>query len=441
MRRIWPLLPVIALGGALGFAVALALVAVKGPDALCRGNLLCIATPLHGEPQQVRLSWTGDPDTTLTVAWVTGSRNNPGVVQYREAASETWSEARAAIAPIPRNGILPGEGFGHGATLTGLKPGATYEYRVSSDLGEKRGFSTTFTTRTAPGADGAYRFAFIADVGLRGRIDALADGVDAVLDAVRADKPLFVLGGGDYAYGNRDGRFRDPTLAIDEWFRQMQPLFASAPFMPAYGNHENRLRENLAFWTGRVRHPAGFEGTSYSFDVGPAHFAALFADGYNDLDGALAWLDRDLARARERGVRWLVVYQHEPVFGHGAAHPARPEALKIAGILERHRVDLNLSAHDQSYERTYQLTGAAKRPRIVSRDVAYAKGAGVVYAKVSPAGKRSEILSGFSTLSRMFRTSSRSPPTTRSTTRSWTCRLKRYRSAPSPSIRTGNAAR
>jgi len=60
-------------------------------------------------------------------------------------------------------------------------------------------------------------------------------------------------------------------------------------------------------------------------------------------------------------------------------------------------VDLHLSGHDQSYERTHPLR--------IGRDVvswtkespeSCARGSGVIYAKVSPGGKLSDIGKGFS---------------------------------------------
>jgi hypothetical protein len=116
---------------------------------------------------------------------------------------------------------------------------------------------------------------------------------------------------------------------------------------------------------------------------------------------AVAWLEADLAAARSRGARWLVVFQHQPLFAHGAVHPASTRLRAALGpTLERHRVDLHLSAHDQNLERTYPLRDvAAAAPVIAStsrRD--YQQGDGVVYGKVGPGGKRSDRGGDFSRL-------------------------------------------
>ena len=117
------------------------------------------------------------------------------------------------------------------------------------------------------------------------RIDGLADGAAGVLQAVQAERPLFILGGGDYAYADRDGRYTDPNLAIDNWFRMMEPLISEIPFVAQYGNHEYRLSERLRLWKPRFANPPGLNGGEcYSFDIANAHFTSLLADGDNSLD-------------------------------------------------------------------------------------------------------------------------------------------------------------
>jgi hypothetical protein len=104
------------------------------------------------------------------------------------------------------------------------------------------------------------------------------------------------------------------------------------------------------------------------------------------------WLEEDLSSDRAREAAWRIVYQHAPVFAAGSSHPARAELHALRPLFERLRVDLHLSGHDQSYERTHPLLGAGREaPRGRNGDrTQYAAGRGVVYAKVSPAGKLSE---------------------------------------------------
>jgi phosphodiesterase/alkaline phosphatase D-like protein len=203
----------------------------------------------------------------------------------------------------------------HRVLLRDLEPDTEYAYRVSADHGFEPGFGRWWQARTAPASrDAEFRAAFLCDVGLDDRFDGTATAATAVLAQLVDDAPLFVLGGGDYAYGNRDERFRDPADAIDRWFEQMEPLFASAPFMAQFGNHDVALVERFADWAPRFSHPAGAEnGRSYSFDVGSAHFVGLFAPGRAPSEAHLRWLKDDLSSERARRAAWRIVFQHAPV--------------------------------------------------------------------------------------------------------------------------------
>lgn len=169
--------------------------------------------------------------------------------------------------------------------------------------------------------------------------------------------------------------------------------------MAQYGNHEIYLTERFNDWAPRFDHPVGInESRSYSFDVGDAHFTSFFLVDREPTDQQLQWLDQDLLEARERGQTWLIVYHHEPLYAFGTSHPSKSNISdKVIPVLEKHRVDLDLASHDQSYERTFPLLGPSKKPNILSSNLSqYRKGTGVVYAKVSPGGKKSEIGNTFS---------------------------------------------
>lgn len=166
-----------------------------------------------------------------------------------------------------------------------------------------------------------------------------------------------------------------------------------------YGNHEDHLREKFADWSPRLAHPPGHEeGRNYSFDVAGAHFVALYLPKEEIPDDRLAWLDRYLSDARKRGARWIIVYHHVPLYAHGRSHGVPPQLReKIVPILERHGVELDLSTHDQNYERTFPLTGAGNAMQVRSTSLdRYRQGEGVLYVKVSPGGKKSEIGNEFS---------------------------------------------
>jgi hypothetical protein len=351
--------------------------------------------PAPGAPTQVHLSWAQDPSTSFTVTWHTSSPKNPGLVEYRPARSGDWHRITGTTKPLRSIGSAL-----HRASVAGLRPATGYEYRLSSDIGAAQAWSDTFITRTAPPPGPAdFSFAFLCDTGVIGQRDGKCTGTKQIIDELLADRPHLVLGGGDYAYANRDRRYKTVAQAVDAWFVQMEPLLTQTPLMAQYGNHEIFLEERFEDWAFRFAHPDGFDNArDFSFDVGDVHFTALFVPGPPPSADRLDWLDADLADARQRGMRWLVVFQHEPIFAHGHSHPAKPRVREALGpLFEKHRVDLHLSGHDQNYERTYPLVGLPLRPMPASTSkTVYKAGCGVIYAKVSPGGKMSDVRHDFS---------------------------------------------
>ncbi len=58
-------------------------------------------------------------------------------------------------------------------------------------------------------------------------------------------------------------------------------------------------------------------GLSFSFDVGPAHFVVVNTDpvGY-DAHAPVAWLDADLAAAKQAGAKQYFIFGHKPAFSY-----------------------------------------------------------------------------------------------------------------------------
>jgi hypothetical protein len=340
----------------------------------------------------VHLAWVRDAARTLTVVWRTHDSDTASHVEYRKKGATAWQPASGERRPSGTSGTL------HEVTLRSLSPSTTYEYRVRGDGGT---WSAVFTTCTAPLAGGEFDFVYVADTGLIGRDDGLATGTKQVRDEIAALSPQLVLGGGDYAYFSTDKRFGTLERTIDAWFNQMQPVAASAPFMPAYGNHEVLLGEGFSNWAARFPTPAGFdERRHYSFEVGAAHFVSILAA--HDDDGlsqaTLDWIDQDLSAARAQGMRWLIPFMHVSSFSDGTNHGQNVVLRRqLAPIFERHGVKLAISSHTQAYERSYPLTNVTSSgyERTSTSKSCYTLSDGVTWVKVSPGGKISNINRSF----------------------------------------------
>jgi hypothetical protein len=372
-----------------------------GPDIFVleccawRGVMADETTDLRA--QQIYLSWSGDPRRAITVTWQTATEGNSAWLEIREGGARSWRRVSAKTFKSA------GAGFLNRASADRLAPDQLYEYRVSNSEGCPQAFSANLRVTTAPDHGGDIKFGFFCDTGINGREDGNADGVDQIISSLLADEPTFVLGGGDYAYSDKDLRFPTTDAAIDAWFLQMEPLISRVPLMAQYGNHETDLRERFRDWALRFAHPPGTQdGKCYGFDVGTTHFSALYCPEGRLAASHFAWLDEDLTEARLRNADWLIVFQHAPIFAHGKSHPSALETVEmrqmLMPLLEKHEVDLHLSGHDQNFERTFPIRGVNRQQITNSALDSYKKGEGVIYAKVSPSGKKSDKGGDFSQL-------------------------------------------
>jgi hypothetical protein len=184
----------------------------------------------------------------------------------------------------------------------------------------------------------------------------------------------------------------------------MQTVASASPLMPTYGNHEIGLQESYAAWSPRFALPSGFSGGSkqYSFDVGDVHFVNVFAASSTKgmSSSQLDWLTRDLQRARaDSGIRWIVPFFHVSPFADGSSHPSNLALrAQLGPLFEQYDVDLAISSHDQSFERTYPLVNVpnTNTPTSTSRTCS-TRDDGVIWLKVSPGGKLSNKNGAFST--------------------------------------------
>ncbi|PHQ13885.1 fibronectin type III domain-containing protein [Marinobacter profundi] len=346
-----------------------------------------------GDAAQLHMGWQDDPASSLAIVWFSPLATTPAAVSYRRAGTTAWLEASGAVNHVTADGRYLKVSLGNLLAETG------YEFRVAL---APEVWSRVYQGRTAPAAGAAdFDAVFVADTGLVGRLDGLATGTADVIAAVAARSPDVVLLGGDYAYFDTDKRYVTLERTIAAWFDQMAAVAGQSPLMPVYGNHEVLLGEGYDTWVRYFPTPEGWNNRRmYSFDAGDIHFVAIF--GLNEYEtlpqDALDWLTGDLAEATSRGQRWLVPYFHAAPFSEGTNHSsALPLRGQLGPIFEAAGVQVVLTAHDQSYERTFPLVNvpAGNTPTSDLRHC-YGPGDGVSWLKIAPGGKLSNISKDFS---------------------------------------------
>ncbi len=287
------------------------------------------------------------------------------------------SEVKYGTDPgnLSQSVVVPGLTTNHSVQLTGLTAYTKYYYSVGSSAGIiQSGLDNYFLTSPLFGAEGKYTFWAIGDSG-----DNSITGQKGVRDQFNAYIGNNVTNGwlllGDNAYQN--GLEAEYTTKFFEVYQGS--IMRKSPLWPATGNHEY---ENLArqmdhnipyfdFFDLPINGEAGGVPSNseayYSFDYGNIHFIAL--DSYiiengssrlSDTSGPQAqWLVSDLAANDNK---WTIVYFHHPPYTMGSHNSDLETELvlirqNIVPILEQYDVDLVLTGHSHSYERSKLMKG------------------------------------------------------------------------------------
>jgi predicted MPP superfamily phosphohydrolase len=306
-------------------------------------------------------------DTSVIILWTTRIGATP-VVRY--AADTSYSQqATGATRLTPLNTRM------HRVELTGLQPNTTYYYKIYVDEADLLPSQTlSFQTAPPPGSDTPFTFVAFGDYGN----DTASQR--RLRDQMLRDSFRFILTTGDNTYEN--GAYREFDTNV---FRIYPTLFSRAPLFPVLGNHDYHtdlaapyldifdLPQNAWRSQDRERY--------YSFDYGNVHFVALDTDRPIWVDDAVAdddmfdWLRHDLAHTPRR---WKIVAMHVPAYSTGF-HRHDSEIIsqpKLPPIFEAYGVDLVLSGHDHTYQRSYPLREGQITPIVQGGVVYVVSGAG-----------------------------------------------------------------
>ncbi len=319
---------------ATGIAIVLLLTAALPTvsAAVTRGPYLQMATP-----------------NAISVRWRTDTAHIGRVRYGANAASLTASVDEAASR---------GE---HEVRITGLTANTSYSYSIGTTTATLAGdASYTFVTPPTVGTSKATRIWVIGDAGTA---DANQRAVrDAYLAHTGSRGTDLWLMLGDNAYN--DGTDAEYQAAV---FAMYPSILRQSPVWPTIGNHDAHLAPPayLSIFTLPNQAQAGgvASGTEnyYSFDYANIHFVCLDSQlSSRSTIGAMAtWLRNDLAATAQR---WIVVFWHHPPYTKGS-HDSDTETQLIEmrqnflPIIEDHGVDLMLSGHSHSYERSYLIDG------------------------------------------------------------------------------------
>ena len=329
-------------------------------------------------PGEVHIAY-GDAPDAMSVSWATEDPDvGAALVRFGLASApprddRTVGGASTRFQPGPNRTIAL-----HTVVLGGLADDASYRYSVGhAGAGGAWTGPLGFRTRLATPAAGSPPVRLVA-LGDSGSAAAWSERtVPAVAAEVAKGTVDVVVHTGDMAYYSSD----NDGEAGDQHMRELSLLTGngSVPLMAVPGNAEVycyrpaglpadlscmadfQQRLVMPFWN-RTR------SLWSSFDVGRAHVllldseAILWCNGQQNESAMLAFAEADLAAAAAPAARalrpWLVVVVHRPLYTtfNSTAEQASMRA-PLAPLLARHAVDVVLSGHVHSYERTWPVSG------------------------------------------------------------------------------------
>lgn len=278
-----------------------------------------------------------DHDSTLLV-WTSSAERALEVV-----VTTPDGEPVAQVGSEIDTSAQPRDGRQYIASLEGLTPATTYCYQLLAD-GRPATARTGFRTAPEPGSTGPVTFVAVGDMGT-GKSDQ-----HAVFDQIRNVPFELLLALGDNAY--ESGTLDEFEMHL---FDVYGPVFRSVPVFPISGNHEYHTRDAAPFREVFVLPENGGEQGRerwYSFDWGPIHFVAL--DTEKTGAAQAAWLEQDLAA---NTLPWIIILAHRPPYSSGKHGSHVAFRHRYGEILERYNVQLVLSGHEHSYERTRSING------------------------------------------------------------------------------------
>ena len=253
----------------------------------------------------------------------------------------------------------------HIVTLSNLASHTIYFYSVGNAAGSLAiGSNYFFRTPPLVASHKAFRTWVLGDFGMTNQF-ALPVRDAYYAFATNRYTDLFLMLG-DNAYHN--GSDAVWQVAV---FNTYSNLLRQTPVWSTIGNQEtgnsatappSTYLQNFTFPTnGEAGGVASGTERYYSFDFANVHFVCLDSMSSARTPGSpmLLWLEEDL---RQNTNEWLIAFFHHPPYSKGSNDSdTRQEQIQMrtnaVPLLEAYGVDLVLSGHSHSYERSYLLDG------------------------------------------------------------------------------------
>ncbi|GMV39828.1 MAG: hypothetical protein AMXMBFR64_15440 [Myxococcales bacterium] len=304
------------------------------------------AWPSVPEPDQMLLTFPGDPRTSIAVSWRTSPSIGEGAVEVREAGKvrrvpATLDELDSARwRPVVNDRVI----HRFSAKIEGLKADTACEYRIAWPGPDGERTTAWRPFRTAPERDATVTFMYLGDPqnGLREWSKRFQAAID------RHPEVRFVLIAGDLV---DDGEARTQW---DDLFGGAGEAFARVPLVPVLGNHDHIGKGEELFTRLFVLPEDGPVAPEHVYEVtfGPLQIAVLDSTRLDTMAEQAAWADATLAKG---DVPWRMASFHHPIWPSSGQRDNPQVRDALMPVLEGRGAVMVLTGHDHAYVRTMPL--------------------------------------------------------------------------------------
>ncbi|GMG86926.1 purple acid phosphatase family protein [Biformimicrobium ophioploci] len=316
-------------------------------DARVLDVLRSTVFPAGDFPDQLVMTWAGDPQTTQSLQWRSSEQANWGKVRLerldddgRVLETRTLNAERSLL--VDDDLVNDTRVARYSQALSALKPGTKYRYSIGRSDGS--GWARPGEFSTAPAQPESFSFVYMGDA---------QNGLDQwgklAVTAVREEPEarFYIMAGDLVDRGNE----RDDW---DNLFGYGAQMFGHRPLVPVIGNHEvhgGNPDLYLKLFDLPKNGPAGIAPErAYHFTYGNALFVIL--DSNLEPASQAEWLDQVLAQS---DAKWKFAVYHHPAYSAKPERSHKGVRKHWVPIFDRHKVDVVMQGHDHSYLRTFPL--------------------------------------------------------------------------------------
>ena len=312
----------------------------RGSESNIVGAFRETAFPSSDKPDQLMLTWSGDPATTIDIQWRTNRTVESGSVSYRELGATKEQEADAEKFEMEDRNLVNDRFINRfTARLAGLTPGQKYQYLIAPETDWEK--ADTFET-----ADQSDKLSFI----WTGDTHHSPVAGEVANKAYKAHPDAkFISFAGDLV---SDGTDRDQW---DDLWQFTGNVIKRIPLMSVPGNHDERYGLGAEMYRNLFSYPKNGPDSipseqTYAFTYNNALF--LMIDGVYSTDLNTKWIEDQL---KNSDAKWKFAMFHFPPYNWEEPYLDMQQAW--VPLFDKYHVDMVFGGHIHYYMRSKPMNG------------------------------------------------------------------------------------